>query len=319
MVCRVPTLSTLVVTYNSAAHIGPCLESLLASRGFDAVEILVVDNASADATRAIITARFPTVRLIASPVNLGFAAANNLAARQATGDYLAIVNPDLTVPPDSLRRLVDYLEQAPAVGIAGPRTLDTEGRVTLSARPPYSLWHILGMHWYFGAICPRLIYGRYVALNRTADLPVDVGWLQGSCLVLRRSLFEQLGGFDESFFLYVEDIDLCDRARQQGYRIVFVPMAMAVHLGGATTRAQPLMRVRGYHASPLHYFRKRQKPLHAFLIRGIFILELLVKPVLRGILNRIRYSAERQRQADAEWQVLREVLGNAYSHPPERS
>lgn len=271
------------------------------------LETIVVDNASEDETVRLIREHSPTVKIIQASENRGFGGGNNLGFASASGEFVALINSDLVVEKNTLVTLVQYLQENPEVGVIAPRTLNEAGMISQTARSVYTPLYIAGNYLGVGKLSPRLENGSAYAVNLSAEQPQEVAWLQGSCLVLRHSLYAQLGGFDENFFLYVEDVDLCKRIHSQGLKVVYHPSVRVMHVGATSTGRFPFVRVRGYHLSPLYYFRKRHKPAQVRLLKLLFTIELATKSLVRRIRNLFRYDALQVSQANAEIQVLLEV------------
>lgn len=211
-----PPVSVIVVSYNSAAYLGACLGALRDHSG-PGVELIVLDNASADGSADLVARDFPEARLIRSGRNLGFGAGNNLAAASARGAYLALVNPDACVTAGWLEPLIAALEADPGLGLATPKIL-------LAADPERintcgNQIHISGITLCRGMGAPATAYAA----------PDDVGAVSGAAFVIRRALWERLGGFDADFFMYMEDTDLSWRARLAGYRCRYVPTSLVLH------------------------------------------------------------------------------------------
>lgn len=208
--------SIIIVNYNGGDRLISCIESVVqASEGDD--EIILVDNASTDSSTELIAQRFPSVRILRSETNLGFAAGNNLGAEAARGDYLAFLNPDTVVEPGWLSALIAGLDADPRVGLATAKILllGEPSRINTCGNEV----HLTGL-----TLC------RGTGMDRSLFPTVDeVGSVSGAAFAMRRSLFEALGGFDERFFLYMEDTDLSWRARLTGYRTVYVPNAVVYH------------------------------------------------------------------------------------------
>jgi GT2 family glycosyltransferase len=206
--------SVIIVAYNQRADLARCLASLRESTD---AEIIVVDNGSSDGTADYLAGEFPEVRLVRSQENLGFGGANNLAAGQAAGRYLAFLNPDTVVTPGWLGALVAALERDPSAGLATSKVLllpDPERTNTCGNDV-----HLTGLTLCRGLGAPRDAF----------DEPAEVAAVSGAAFAIRRELFERLGGFDADFFLYLEDTDLSLRARLAGYRCLYVPDSIVYH------------------------------------------------------------------------------------------
>jgi GT2 family glycosyltransferase len=212
---RWPLVSAIVVTYRGHLYVDRCLSSLAAGSCGPA-EILVVDNGSGDGTAEAVAERFPDVRLLANGRNLGYGGACNLAAAASHSEYLAIVNQDVESTPGWIDALVTALEHHPEAGLATPTVLiRDESRVNACGNAP----HYTGI-----TVCRG--YGR--AIGGSAH-PQEVPAISGAAFVVRRSVYEALGGFDAAFFLYFEDTDLSLRAQLAGWRCLWVPTAVVLH------------------------------------------------------------------------------------------
>jgi len=213
--CRVKT-SIIIVNYNGGEYILVCLQSLVNVID-DGVEIIVVDNASADDSPNLIKNAFPDIRMICSTTNLGFGGGSNLGVRYARGKYLAFLNPDTVVEPGWLESLVLALEANPDAGLATSKILliDDPNRINTCGNNV----HITGL-----TLCRGM--GQPADAFPKLD---EVSAISGAAFVVRRELFDWLGGFDENFFLYMEDTDLSLRARLAGYKCIFVPESIVYH------------------------------------------------------------------------------------------
>ena len=233
-------LSVVIVTYNTADLIGPCLASV--TEGQDVpLEIFVVDNASSDGGADLVRAEFPRVRLVRNSGNRGFGAANNQVLGECRGRYILLLNPDTVVPPGALREMVAYMDAHPRVGLAGPRLLQPDGsrQDSVSFRYP----------------------GEKHASSETEGLAGTIACVMGSCQIVRPDLMREVGGFDEDFFLYGEDQDLCLRIRKRGYAIGCVESAEVMHYGGKSERGFPPADVwRKKMAAEYLFYRKHYLP-----------------------------------------------------------
>lgn len=260
-----PDLSVIVVTYNSAAHIGPCLASLRESTRGVSCETIVVENASPDGTAALVAREHPWARLIARTENAGFAAAVNEGVAASAGNFIAAVNPDTRFNHDALSPLVAYLREHADVGIVAPRLLDPDGSVQLSCRafPGYAT-ALFNRYSLLTRLLPRNRYSRaYLMSDFAHDEVRDVDWVSGAAFVIPRAVFQRIGGMDAGFFMYSEDVDLCRRVHDAGYRVVYNPTVSLVHEIGGSTRSLPVRMVIERHRSMWRYYRKhlRGSPL----------------------------------------------------------
>ena len=230
-------LSILIVTYNSRPLIDKLLNGLAWQIDGLNAEVVLVDNASHDGTADAVAERHPGVHLVRSPQNLGFAAGNNLAARHAQGRVLLLLNPDALPARGCVARSLALMDGDAGVGLAGARLLAEDGATQPSARMfPTLMQEAIVLSGLAARFPKSRWFGR---LDRTwADparaAPVD--WVPGAFALVRHELFDHLGGFDERFFLYYEEVDLCRRIRAAGYRVQYWPELRVHHIGGVSAR-----------------------------------------------------------------------------------
>ena len=251
-------LSIIVVTYNSAKDIGPCLDSIRATKQGLNVETFVVDNASKDSTVEMVRVKYPWVHLIANRLNVGFPAGNNQAIRQADGRYLMLLNPDTVVLHGALQTIVAFMDARTECGVCGPTLVDAEGNVAYHLRRPsfrYYLALVLGLHRFLRQQLP----------------PRSLEIVSGACLVLRKNLVTEVGVLDENLF-WCEDVDYCVRAIDAGYRVCCVEDARVVHLQGQSAVSNIGLVLEKQYMSKLRYFKKhgRERILRPILVLFLF-------------------------------------------------
>ncbi len=271
-------VAVLIVNFNTGDVLRRCLETL--APGVDTgLEVVVVDNDSVDASVAIVRRDLRWVRLVESGANLGFGAGVNRAAMETEREYLLVLNPDCFIEPAAIARLAGRLEADPELGFIGPRIDLSSGEVdhaALRADPD-----IVGAALYFSRI-PRL-FPSSAALNRYslahADYEAEQELLAGTaaCLMVRAGAFRQVGGFDERFFMYGEDLDLCRRLREAGWGGRYVPSAHALHLKGEASRKQSNRMLVEFHRAMWTYYRahearRRPAPVNLLVAAGITTL-----------------------------------------------
>jgi GT2 family glycosyltransferase len=299
-----PELSIIIVTYNPGEIVVGCLTSVFAACAGLAAEIIVVDNCSQDGTLERIQQAFPAARFIANPDNLGFAAANNVGLKAATGKYLLLLNPDVVVEPDAFRQMIDYLAASPGVGIVGPRTFTGQGQIAESANGAYTPLGILWQFWGLKHLFPLNRVRQQAAL---ATAPLPVAWVQGSCLMFRREVYEAIGGLEAGFFMFCEEPDFCDRAARAGWQTAYLPQARVTHYESTTVSRYPLVKMRHYHLSPLYYFRKRRRFAAVRILKAGFIAELGMKYLVRRVQAAVRRSISSRAKVEAYPMVIREI------------
>ena len=253
--------SVVIVNYASWPLTLRCLASLRATEHED-YEAIVVDNDSQEPP-----ALPDSVRLIRNARNVGFAAASNRGIAAATGELVVLINPDSMVETDFFGRVWAFFETHPEAGVAGPRILDSEGDLQLSARREISLVSgLLGRTSLLTRLFPKssLVKGQFPAVAGQS-VPVAIDWVSGACMILRRKALEGFGSFDERFFMYFEDADLCRRARGAGWSVYYVPDVEIVHHTGGSTRSRP-RAIWDLHKSAFLYHRKHgaHGPLNLF-------------------------------------------------------
>jgi len=254
-------LSVLIVNYNVKAYIDQCLRSVeRASQGLQ-VEVIVVDNASSDGSVAHIQKHFPLVTCIASPENLGFGRANNLAAAQAKGEFVLYLNPDTVVPEDNFRRALDVMRSKPEIGSMGCRMIDGSGHFLPESKrglptPAVALYRILGLAKLFPRH-PR--FGAYYAGHLAPDASGYVDVHCGAWMLMRGSVLQEIGGFDEAFFMYGEDIDLSYRVVQAGHRNYYLADSPILHYKGESTKHQSWHYIKTFHEAMAIFANKHFK------------------------------------------------------------
>ncbi len=234
-----PYVSAIVVSYNTREMTLECLRALRADLTGTPSEMLVVDNASADGSAEAVKREFPEVRVIQSGRNAGFGAANNLAMAQARGELFLLVNSDAFLRSGCTKALMDCLERHPDAAVAGPRIVRPDGSLQISCyRFPSPLRALLENLFVASLFPNHPVLGDYRRWAHDCEREVD--WVIGACMLVRRKAFEEVGGFDERFFMYAEETDWQKRMRAVGWTVWFTPAGEAVHVGGGsgTTNAR---------------------------------------------------------------------------------
>ncbi len=229
-------LSVIIVAYKSRDEIGPCLGSLPLELEGDEVEVVIVDNSPGDGTGEIVRRDFPWVRYVVGPENLGFGRANNLGFRQSSGEYVLFLNPDTVSSAPTLRHCVKRLQAEPDLGLISPKLVLADGSMDLACRRSIpTLWDGFCRATGLAAAFPRApFFAGYNLTHLPADGTYDVGAINGAFMMGRRAVLERVGLFDEAFFMYGDDLDLCLRVAQAGYRIVYDGRFQITHLKGVS-------------------------------------------------------------------------------------
>jgi len=269
-----PAVAVVIVSFETRDTLVLGLDALLREAGPTA-EIVVVDNASGDGSAKAVLERFPLVRLIANSENVGFARASNQGARESRAPLLLFLNPDATLAPGALAALTGLLDRQPRVGVVGPRTRSGDGAIQVSTGPDLSLLSELRQRRLVRGVARRdpLALAEAEAIHAAEH---EADWVSGACLMIRRAAFDAVSGFDERFFLYEEDADLCRRVRAAGWRVVFTPAAEARHaLGRSMARAPERARLE-YDRSHLLYYRKHCGLLQRAALRALLAAQRLL-------------------------------------------
>jgi len=259
-------VTIIIVSFNTREELEACLASLAAAPPSTSHRVVVVDNASSDGTAEAVRRNWPAVRLIASDRNVGFAAGNNLAIREADSEFVLLLNSDTLVPAGAVDALVRALDSDPRAVAAGPRLVGVDGRPEISFGPmmgPLNELRQKALVRLYERRVP-LAEARVARLTQRRHHP---DWISGACLLVRRADALAAGLLDERYFLYAEDVDFCAALRALGRRIVFVPEAEVVHLRGASGRKRPDATARAYRQSHLAFYEKHH-PRWAPLLRA---------------------------------------------------
>lgn len=279
-------LSIIIVNWNTRDLLRACLRSLEEACADVAHEVIVVDNASTDGSAAMVAAEFPQVRLVANAENVGYAKGNNQGIELARGEWLWLLNPDTEVLPNTAETLLRFMQEHPDCGALGCKLLnppsETTDRRPLTAHqyscrtfptPDVIIMEALGLSRLF----PRhRWFGKYRMTWWDYDDVREVDQPMASSLLIRREVIEQVGGMDEAFPIFFNDVDLCYRIKQAGWKICFTPDAQVTHHGGASTRQAKRQMIRESHQSLLRFYEKHYRgkisPLVYALVKLIVIV-----------------------------------------------
>lgn len=275
-------VSIVVVSWNTRDLLRECLSSTLAAAAAlgGRVNVIVVDNASGDGSADMVLREFPSVQLIANATNAGFAAATNQGLRESRARYVMLLNPDTRATDGFLRTLVDFLDQHPKAGAVGPRVLGRRGEDQVSCFPlptlARELWRLLHLDRVHA-------FAAYPLARWGAASPRAVESVQGSCMLIRNEALDQTGLLDERFFVYTEEIDYCRRLLDGGWTIFWVPAAVIVHYGGASTEQVNHRMFVQLYRSKVQYFRKHMGQGGAVAYKAVLVTAMLPRLILPAL------------------------------------
>ena len=314
-------LSVVIVSWNVRDLLRRCIQSMVTEAELSSdgsayriggwtVEILVVDNASVDGSSEMVRDEFPPVHLVVNDENRGFTAANNQGLARSRGRYLLLLNPDTEIVGDALTTMLRYAEANSEVGALGARLLNPDGSIQSSRRrfPTFATALVestVVQEWWQD----NRILRRYYMADTPDDAIQRVDWVVGACLLVRRQAFEQVGGLDEGFFMYSEELDWCWRIKAAGWEIVYLPTASIIHHEGKSSEQVVAARHVYFQSSKVRYFRKHHGAFQAEALRWFLLLTYAYqvgREALKWLIGHKRpLRAERMR---AYRQVLRSGL-----------
>ena len=285
-VIAVMDLSIIIVNYNTCHLLRDCLTSIYKNLGHITFEVIVVDNASPDDSAAMVSREFPQVNLIVSPVNAGFAAANNLGLKAAgfaadgspqahAPRYAVLLNPDTVLPPNTLADMLKFMDNNPTVGAAGPKLVRPDGSLDLACRrafptPEISFYRMVGLSKLFPT---SKKFGRYNMTFANPDELLEVDSVVGAFMLVRREAIAQAGLLDETYFMYGEDLDWAYQIKAHGWKIYYNPAVIVTHVKRAASRTSPKAQIEFYRAMDVFYrkYYADTTPfwLHAMVVLGI--------------------------------------------------
>lgn len=253
-------LSIIIITYNSEKLIGPCLDSIYKTTKDLNYEVIIIDNASQDNTVSFLQKNYPKINLTLNRQNVGFARAVNQGIKKAGGEFILLLNPDMRVLDKTINKSLAYLEKNSDVGILGCQFLYPNMKIQASFGNFPSLFTEFLQATYLYKFLP---WGRFIpesVLSKKRFKKIqEVDWLSGSYMLMRQKVFEKIGLFDENFFMYLEDVDFCFRAKEAGFKVVYFPKVQVIHYHMASTKKDPSKAIINELKGLIYYFQKYKK------------------------------------------------------------
>ncbi len=266
-----PQISVIIVSFNTCNLLRDCLKTLIKESGTINYEIIVIDNASKDGSAIMVAAEFPDVKLICSSENLGFAAANNIGFAKAQGEYIILLNSDAFLRPYALERALAYMQANPKIGIGGARLINQDDSWQPSARMfPSLLNHFLVKTGLANKYPKSKFFGRMDRTWADSELEASIDWVPGAFSIMPRKVLEKIGYFDETFFLYCEEVDLCKRFKDADYEVYYWPDVVVVHLGGESCKSLTNLDI-STSGNQIHLWQMRSTLLYYRKHHGIVI------------------------------------------------
>ncbi len=273
-------LSIIVVNYNVKEFLLNMLDSVRKAAKTISAEIIVVDNASDDGSIESIKEKFPSVKLIVNKKNIGFGAANNIAMMHASGKYFIIINPDTIVREDTFIKMISFFEANPAVGIAGCKVLNSDGTLQLACRrgfpgPWTSFTKVMGLSTLF----PKSkLFARYNLTYLDENKTYEVDAVSGAFMMMRKEVYDRIGGFDQEFFMYGEDLDLCYRTQQAGYKVYYVHSTEIIHYKGESTKRSGIDETKVFYDAMHLFVRKHFSS--SFIVESILQSAIIFRKLI---------------------------------------
>ncbi|QKQ77354.1 glycosyltransferase family 2 protein [Nostoc sp. TCL240-02] len=258
------SVSIILVNYNGADILPDCLNSIQKFIDIANHEIILVDNASSDGSAELVETNYPQIRLVKQLDNSGFGAGNNAGAKLASGEFLFLLNTDTVLNSNIIPPLIELMQADPQVGIIGPKLLNPDGSLQISVSPALGIkgeYEARRLHQAYQDISQQNLIERKFQEVREVDIVV------GAAFFIRSNLFHQLGGFDENFFMYFEESDLCQRAQYEGYKIIYTPHVSLIHLKGYSIKKAANAMSIEYRRSQIYYYQKHRPGWEQLLLR----------------------------------------------------
>jgi GT2 family glycosyltransferase len=281
-------ISVIIVSWNARGYLRDCLASIRETGGGLVREVIVVDNASSDGSPEMVAENFPEATLIQAGQNLGFARANNLGLKHASAPLLALVNSDVIVHPGCFQALSAFMGKRPEVGLAGPKVFGRDGKLQRTCGQLPTIWNTLCRFLALDRIFSRWsLFSGFQMRHWNYDRQAEVGVLSGCFWVARRAAVDRVGGLDERFFFYAEDMDWCKRFWDGKWKVVFVPEGTATHFGGGSSSQAPLRYCIENLRGNLLYWHKHHGRFGRSVCYSLAVLRHCFRFAVRGTLGLI--------------------------------
>lgn len=259
-------LSIIIVNFNTKDLLRDCIQSIIRSIPLNHplssnYEVIVIDNASTDNSVSMVKKEFPQVKLIKNKRNLGFSKANNQGIKKTRGEYILLLNSDTEIINNALKEIIDFAESKKDLGIAGPKLLNPDGRPQPSTAPFYTL-----------PVTFLSLFGGDKFLRCSPSKTAKVAWVSGACFLIKKSVTDKIGLLDENFFMYVEEMEYCYRAKKAGFQVYFYPQAEVIHHVRGSSKAGKQKAIWGIYQGLIYFYQKHFAPWQLNVLK--FLLRL---------------------------------------------
>lgn len=286
-------LSIVIVNWKTKELTAAAIASVFAQTKALLFEVILIDNNSGDGSVEALRAQFPQISIIVNDHNLGFGRANNQGMRQAKGQYIMLLNSDTVVLDHALEKMVSYLDKHADAMMIGPKVLNSDGTFQHACRrmlptPLSSFYHLFGLVKIFRR---NTRVNAYKGYNREPNVTEPVEALSGAAMMFRREVFEATGGFDERFFMYGEDLDLCKQVFDRGWKTVFLHTAEIIHYGGASSKKRRTQSIVNFYDAMWLYYYKHFKETHNFFLQKIIWLGIKMRLMIALLQNTFKFNS----------------------------
>lgn len=309
-------LSIIIVNWNSKDYLQKCIASILAWTSDIKYEIVVIDSASFDGVDKMLKQCYPQVRFIQSDRNIGFAKANNTAFKVSSGSHTLFLNPDTELVSPAVNILFDHMHTLPRAGAIGCTLLNSDGSLQTSCIQSFpTILNQLLSSEFLRALFPKSPLWGMASLFGAKDGPAEVEVISGACIMLRRTLFDQVGLFSEDYFMYAEDLDLCYKIRQAGYTNYYIPNAAAIHFGGGSTEKRPSdFSVVMMRESVWRFMKKHRGKIYGLAYRASTLISAVGRLLLLMILFPLQFVRKTGPSWNASFRKWRAILTWSLGH-----
>ena len=296
-------LSVIIVNYNTADEIRTCIQSVKKYTNGIIYQIIVVDNNSQDHSKAMLKNEFTDIECHFFDYNSGFSIANNYAMERSESEYILLLNPDTFLIENSLKVMLDFMVRNPAVGAVSPVLEDSEGNFQLNMSMFPDLKQQLLDSLYLQSAKKRYSLTENQRESIASKIPFEIDWVSGGCIMVRKSIYNEIGGFDEQFYLFGEDVDWCLRIKNGGWDIFCLPNTKVIHIGGASTSKNYFTLVSSRFRSRYIFAKKHFNKLEFFIIRVITLFGLSLR-LFGALFNKFSGTKEKHERTAAYFQAI---------------